>query len=69
VLRLIAEGRSNSGIASELVVTVATVERHVTSTFDKLKLPRHSPAARRRAAIARKGGLSSTIRMLFATHR
>jgi DNA-binding NarL/FixJ family response regulator len=38
VMALIAEGRSNSGIASDLVVTVAAVERHVTSIFDKLGL-------------------------------
>jgi DNA-binding NarL/FixJ family response regulator len=38
VLTLIAEGRSNSGIAQEMVVTVAAVERHVTSIFDKLGL-------------------------------
>jgi DNA-binding NarL/FixJ family response regulator len=38
VLALIAEGRSNVGIARELVVTVAAIERHVTSIFDKLGL-------------------------------
>jgi DNA-binding NarL/FixJ family response regulator len=47
VLGLIAEGRSNSGIAAELVVTVAAVERHVTSIFDKLGLG-HSPDSHRR---------------------
>jgi DNA-binding NarL/FixJ family response regulator len=38
VLALIAEGRSNAGIAHELVITVAAVERHVTSIFGKLGL-------------------------------
>jgi DNA-binding NarL/FixJ family response regulator len=38
VLSLIAQGRSNAGVADELVVTVAAVERHVTSIFDKLGL-------------------------------
>jgi DNA-binding NarL/FixJ family response regulator len=38
VMALIAEGRSNSGIAAELNVTVAAVERHVTHIFDKLGL-------------------------------
>jgi DNA-binding NarL/FixJ family response regulator len=38
VLALIAEGRSNAGIAQELVVTVAAVERHVTGIFEKLGL-------------------------------
>jgi DNA-binding NarL/FixJ family response regulator len=47
VLGLIAEGRSNGGIANELTVTVAAVERHVTSIFDKLGL-RQSPAVHRR---------------------
>jgi DNA-binding NarL/FixJ family response regulator len=47
VLALIAEGRSNAGIAGELVVTVAAVERHVTGIFDKLGL-RQAPDAHRR---------------------
>lgn len=47
VLALIAEGRSNIGIARELTVTVAAVERHVTSIFDKLGL-RQSPDQHRR---------------------
>jgi DNA-binding NarL/FixJ family response regulator len=47
VLQLIAQGRSNAGIAHELVVTVAAVERHVTSIFDKLGL-HTSPEAHRR---------------------
>jgi DNA-binding NarL/FixJ family response regulator len=38
VLGLMAEGRSNQGIADELIVTVAAVERHVTSIFSKLDL-------------------------------
>jgi DNA-binding NarL/FixJ family response regulator len=51
VLALIAEGRSNSGIANELVVTVAAVERHVTSIFDKLKLHQSAEAHRRVLAV------------------
>lgn len=47
VLALIAEGRSNAGVARELVVTVAAVERHVTSIFDKLGL-HQSPEQHRR---------------------
>ena len=47
VLALIAEGRSNNGIARELVVTVAAVERHVTGIFDKLGL-NQSPDQHRR---------------------
>ena len=47
VLTLIAEGRSNAGIANELVVSVAAVERHVTSIFDKFGL-HQSPDQHRR---------------------
>lgn len=38
VLALMAEGRSNQGIAEQFVVTVAAVERHVTNIFAKLGL-------------------------------
>jgi DNA-binding NarL/FixJ family response regulator len=51
VLGLIAEGRSNSGIAAELVITVAGVERHVTSIFDKLGLHQARPLHRRVLAV------------------
>jgi DNA-binding NarL/FixJ family response regulator len=51
VLALIAEGRSNGGIARELVVTVAAVERHVTSIFDKLGLNRSPDQHRRVLAV------------------
>jgi DNA-binding NarL/FixJ family response regulator len=47
VLSLIAEGYSNAGVARALVVTVAAVERHVTSIFDKLGL-QQSPDQHRR---------------------
>ena len=39
VLALMAEGRSNSGIARQLVLSQRTVESHVTTIFDKLGLP------------------------------
>lgn len=51
VLGLIAEGRSNVGIANELVVTVAAVERHVTSIFTKLGLSQSAEAHRRVLAV------------------
>lgn len=38
VLALMAEGRSNTGIADVLTVTVPAVERHVTGIFTKLGL-------------------------------
>ena len=39
VLQLIAEGRSNQGVAERLVITERAVEKHVTSIFQKLRLP------------------------------
>jgi DNA-binding NarL/FixJ family response regulator len=47
VVALMAEGRSNQGIADELIVTVPAVERHVTSIFAKLGL-RTAPEDHRR---------------------
>ena len=51
VLTLIAEGRSNHAIASELVVTERAVEKHVTSIFGKLDLPASSDDHRRVLAV------------------
>jgi DNA-binding NarL/FixJ family response regulator len=53
VLALIAEGRSNQGIADELVVSVAAVERHVTSIFSKLDLQQTPDQHRRVIAVLR----------------
>jgi DNA-binding NarL/FixJ family response regulator len=39
VLELMAEGRSNIGIAESLVVTPGAVEKHITNIFAKLELP------------------------------
>ena len=47
VMTLMAQGRSNQGIAEELVVTTAAIERHVTSIFSKLDL-RQVPEDHRR---------------------
>jgi DNA-binding NarL/FixJ family response regulator len=38
VLALMAEGRSNAGIAEALVLTVGAVEKHVANIFGKLRL-------------------------------
>jgi DNA-binding NarL/FixJ family response regulator len=38
VLGLVAEGRSNAGIARALVITERAVEKHISSIFDKLRL-------------------------------
>jgi DNA-binding NarL/FixJ family response regulator len=39
VLQLVAEGRSNSGIAHQLWITEGTVEKHVRSILSRLELP------------------------------
>ncbi|MDQ2689935.1 MAG: response regulator transcription factor [Chloroflexota bacterium] len=53
VLALIAEGRSNQAIARALYVTEGSVEKHVTSVFQKLDLePDQSGNRRVLAAIA-----------------
>jgi DNA-binding NarL/FixJ family response regulator len=38
VLALMAEGRSNRGIAEDFVVSERAIEKHVTSIFGKLNL-------------------------------
>ncbi len=53
VLRLMAEGRSNSGIARALVVTEGAVEKHVRSIFGKLGLPPAEQDHRRVLAVLR----------------
>jgi DNA-binding NarL/FixJ family response regulator len=51
VLGLMAEGRSNQGIAERLVITERAVEKHVTSIFGKLRLPAASADHRRVLAV------------------
>jgi DNA-binding NarL/FixJ family response regulator len=51
VLGLMAEGRSNQGIAERLVVTERAVEKHVTSIFSKLNLPAATADHRRVLAV------------------
>ena len=51
VLALMAEGRSNSGIARELWVTEGTVEKHVRSILMKLRLPEADDVHRRVLAV------------------
>ena len=53
VLALMAEGRSNAGIAEELVVGDGAVEKHVTSIFSKLTLPAAVADHRRVLAVLR----------------
>ena len=51
VLGLMAEGRSNAGIAHQLWVTEGTVEKHVHSILGKLRLPETGDDHRRVLAV------------------
>ena len=51
VLALMAEGRSNAGIARQIWVTEGTVEKHVRSILMKLDLPETSDDHRRVLAV------------------
>ena len=56
VLSLMAEGRSNAGIAAALVVSAGVVEKHVASIFGKLGLPQSEADNRRVLAVLRYVG-------------
>jgi DNA-binding NarL/FixJ family response regulator len=51
VLSLMAEGRSNAGIARQLWITEGTVEKHVHSILTKLRLPSTADDQRRVLAV------------------
>jgi DNA-binding NarL/FixJ family response regulator len=53
VLELMAEGRSNKGIAEVLVVTPHAIEKHVTSIFSKLGVAAGAEDHRRVLAVLR----------------
>ena len=53
VVSLMAEGRSNAGIAAALVVSSGVVEKHVASIFGKLGLPPSEADNRRVLAVLR----------------
>jgi serine/threonine-protein kinase PknK len=53
VLSLMAEGRSNAGIARRLWVTEGTIEKHVHSILAKLRLPETDDDHRRVLAVIR----------------
>lgn len=60
VLALMAEGKSNRGIAEELVVSPDTVEKHATAIFHKLRLGGEPTEHRRVLAVLAllRGGTS-----------
>lgn len=51
VLALMAEGRSNAGIATRLWITEGTVEKHVRSILSRLRLPETEDDHRRVLAV------------------
>jgi DNA-binding NarL/FixJ family response regulator len=53
VLTLMAEGRSNAGIATALVLSLGSIEKHVASIFGKLGLPASESDNRRVLAVLR----------------
>jgi DNA-binding NarL/FixJ family response regulator len=53
VLSLMAEGRSNAGVAAALVISTGAVEKHVASIFAKLGLPPAEGDNRRVLAVLR----------------
>ncbi|HTU14907.1 MAG TPA: response regulator transcription factor [Solirubrobacterales bacterium] len=53
VLSLMAEGKTNSGIAEALVVTPGAVEKHISNIFSKLDLPTTGADHRRVLAVLR----------------
>jgi DNA-binding NarL/FixJ family response regulator len=53
VMALMAEGRSNAGIAAKLVVSGKAVDKHINSIFMKLDLPMDADDNRRVLAVLR----------------
>ncbi len=51
VLRLMAEGRSNAGIAEELSLSESSIEKHISVIFSKLGLSEEPQLHRRVAAV------------------
>jgi DNA-binding NarL/FixJ family response regulator len=51
VLELMAEGRTNAGIANAMVVSLGAVEKHISSIFSKLDLPATDEDHRRVLAV------------------
>jgi DNA-binding NarL/FixJ family response regulator len=51
VLALMAEGRSNQGIADRFVITLRAVEKYVSSIFSKLDLPTTGTDSKRVLAV------------------
>jgi DNA-binding NarL/FixJ family response regulator len=50
---LMAEGRSNAGIAGKLVLSAGAIEKHIASIFTKLSLDPEAADNRRVLAVLR----------------
>jgi DNA-binding NarL/FixJ family response regulator len=59
VLELMAGGRSNAGIAAELVVSDGAVSKHINNIFAKLDLPKADADHRRVLAVLRFLGVAA----------
>ncbi|GAA3174801.1 response regulator transcription factor [Streptomyces ramulosus] len=59
VLALMAEGRSNSAVAAQLVVSESAVAKHINSIFTKLDLPKADADHRRVLAVLRFLGVTA----------
>ncbi|MFF3737124.1 response regulator [Streptomyces sp. NPDC002566] len=59
VLELMAGGRSNAGVAAELVVSESAVAKHINSIFTKLDLPKADADHRRVLAVLRFLGVAT----------
>ena len=57
ILALMAQGKSNAGIAKELYITEGSVEKHISSILSKLNLPLEEDSHRRVLAVLRYLGL------------
>ena len=68
VLRLLAAGLSNAGIAAELVLSERTIDAHLRSVFGKLELPDSRLDNRRVQAAAMWAG-ESQVQLTSSTPR
>ncbi|MFF8376168.1 response regulator [Streptomyces sp. NPDC015661] len=59
VLSLMAEGRSNAGVATQLVVSESAVAKHINSILAKLDLPKADADHRRVLAVLRFLGVGA----------
>lgn len=60
ILALMAQGKSNAGIAKELYITEGSVEKHISSILSKLELPVEEDNHRRVLAVLRYLGIDKS---------